>query len=151
MSMRAKRQLTSDMNVVPYIDVMLVLLVIFMITAPLLTTGVMVDLPDAEAEPMEVSEDVQPLVLTVKANGQLYLNVADDPNTALQPDAVTRITAAALQQEPNKPVAVKGDGNGDYAGVVQAMVLLQKAGAEKVGLLTDNIRSSDDTGEDETD
>lgn len=137
--MRARRRLASEINVVPYIDVMLVLLVIFMITAPMLTTGVNVNLPDAQAKPMESSEHQQPIVLTVTADGEMYLNVGEDPDKPLPPGAVTRIATKIISQRPDVPVVVKGDGSGVYANVVQAMVLLQKAGADKVGLLTDNI------------
>lgn len=139
MSMRSKRRLTSEMNVVPYIDVMLVLLVIFMITAPLLTTGVNVDLPNAQAKAMDISKDQQPIVLTVKANGKLFLNIGENSGNPLQPADVTRIAAKVLKQRPKAPVVVKGAGSSQYANVVQAMVLLQKAGADKVGLVTDNI------------
>lgn len=138
MTMR-KRRLTSEINVVPYIDVMLVLLVIFMITAPLLTTGVEVDLPNARAKAVDISQEKQPIVLTVKANGQLYLNIGENPGEPLQPREVTRLAAQVLQQRPQTPVVVKGAASSDYADVVQAMVLLQKAGADTVGLLTDNI------------
>lgn len=143
MSMRSRRRLASEINVVPYIDVMLVLLVIFMITAPLLTTGVKVDLPNAQAQAMDISEDKQPIVLTVSGDGDLYLNVGKNPHEPLQPAEVTQIAAKVLKQRPQAPVVVKGDGSSDYASVVRAMVLLQKAGAGKVGLLTDNIAPPD--------
>lgn len=139
MSMRSRRRLASEINVVPYIDVMLVLLVIFMITAPLLTTGVKVDLPNAQAKAMDIDKDKQPIVLTVKANGKLYLNIGKNAGEPLQPAQVSRIVAQVLRHNPQTPVVVKGDGSSDYASVVQAMVLLQNAGADKVGLLTDNI------------
>lgn len=149
-STRSRRRLASEINVVPYIDVMLVLLVIFMITAPLLTTGVQVDLPNAQAEAIDVSQDKQPIVLTVKADGELYLNIGDDSKQALQPDQVTEITAKVLHQRPDAPVVVKGDGSSNYASVVQAMVLLQHAGADKVGLLTDNIAPPETVNEDDS-
>lgn len=139
MSMRARRRLTSEINVVPYIDVMLVLLIIFMITAPMLTTGVKVDLPDAQAKPMESNDNQQPIVLTVNSNGEMYLNIGETPDQPLEPAAITQIAAKVIEQRPSVPVVVKGAGSGAYANVVQAMVLLQKAGADKVGLLTDNI------------
>lgn len=147
-STRRKRRLASEINVVPYIDVMLVLLVIFMITAPLLTTGVQVDLPNAQAEAMDISEDKQPIVLTVKADGELYLNIGEHEDEPLPPDQVTAVAAKALQENPDAPVVVKGDGSSNYANVVQAMVLLQQAGADKVGLLTDNIAPAENGDED---
>lgn len=139
--MRARRRRTSEINVVPYIDVMLVLLIIFMVTAPLLTTGVKVDLPDAQAQPMEPSEDQQPIVLTVTAAGDMYLG--DQTEQPLSPQTVVSTAAKIIRQRPDVPVVVKGDGSSSYANVVQAMVLLQKAGADQVGLLTDNIAPTD--------
>src|SRR5699024_6337388 len=118
-SVRRKRRLASEINVVPYIDVMLVVLVIFMITAPLLTTGVQVELPNAQAEARDISEDKQPIVLTVKADGELYLNIGDHADEPLSPDQVTAIAAKVLQQRPDAPVVVKGDGSSNYANVVQ--------------------------------
>lgn len=147
MSMRARRRRASEINVVPYIDVMLVLLIIFMVTAPLLTTGVKVDLPNAQAQPIESSEQQEPIVLTVTADGAMYLgNETEQP---LAPQAVIDTAAKIIAARPNVPVVVKGDGSSSYANVVQAMVLLQKAGAEQVGLLTDNIAppNTDNTSE----
>lgn len=143
MSMRSRRRLTSEMNIVPYIDVMLVLLVIFMITAPLLTTGVKVDLPNAQAKAMDISKERQPIVLTVKANGKLFLNIGKNPGEPLKPEQIVDIVSGVLAHHPESPVVVKGDAASTYANVVQAMVLLQKAGADKVGLLTDNIAPPD--------
>lgn len=148
MSMRAKRRLASEINVVPYIDVMLVLLIIFMVTAPMLTTGVKVNLPDARANPMEAQENQQPLVVTVTANGDMYLG--DAGGQPLQARGLVEKASKIIQQNPDVPVMVKGDGSSSYANVVQAMVLLQQAGAKSVGLPTDNIKSpqtGDDTQE----
>ncbi len=148
MSMRAKRRLASEINVVPYIDVMLVLLIIFMVTAPLLSTGVEVNLPQAPADTMDFSEENQPIVLSVNESGELYLNIGETPDQPLEPAEVTRIAAAVLRERPDAPVAVRGDGRGDYANVVRGMVLLQNAGAEQVGLLTDDV-AGEDRGDDE--
>lgn len=147
MSMRAKRRLASEINVVPYIDVMLVLLIIFMVTAPMLTTGVKVNLPDAPAQPMETREDQPPLVVTVTANGDMYLG--DEGGQPLQAQTLVEKASKIIRQNPDVSVVVKGDGSSSYANVVQAMVLLQQAGAQSVGLVTDNVRSpqTDDTQE----
>jgi biopolymer transport protein TolR len=126
----------SQINVVPYIDVMLVLLVIFMITAPLLTQGVKVDLPQASSEPLG-AEQQEPLVLSVDNDGRMYLNIGGDPETPLDPGIIIARTAAVLRQQPRTPVLVKGDRGVDYGRVVQAMVLLQQAGAASIGLMTD--------------
>jgi len=126
----------GEINVVPYIDVMLVLLIIFMITAPLLTQGVKVDLPKAAAEPIE-AQKLQPLVLSVDRAGRLYLNVGNTPQAALDDDTAAARAAAVLGKEPETPVLVKADSAVPYGRVVQAMVLLQHAGARKLGFITE--------------
>lgn len=137
MYVRKKRRPVSEINVVPYIDVMLVLLIIFMVTAPLITQGVKVDLPKADAEPLK--EDTKPpLVASVDAEGQYYLNVGDTQDKPMSAVDLATLVAAQLQVEPNTPVVVKGDGNVPYNEVVQLMVLLQRAGVPSVGLMTDS-------------
>ncbi|WP_353248968.1 protein TolR [Salinisphaera sp. T31B1] len=136
---RGKRRLANEINVVPYIDVMLVLLIIFMVTAPLLTTGVEVDLPEAPAETIDFGAENQPIVLTVTGDGSLYLNVGENPDQSLDPAQVTSIASRVIQARPDAPVAVRGDGAGSYGNVVRGMVMLQRAGAKQVGLLTDDI------------
>jgi biopolymer transport protein TolR len=136
------RRLMGDINVVPYIDVMLVLLIIFMITAPLLTQGVKVDLPKAGAEPLdpEMLKNTIPLVLSVDRTGALYLNIGGgNPQTALDADTVAARAEAALRRNPDLPVLVKADNRVEYGSVVRAMVILQKAGAKKVGFITDPL------------
>lgn len=128
----------AEINVVPYIDVMLVLLVIFMITAPLLTQGVKVDLPQADARPME--EDAKrPLVVSVDKEGQYHITYDDDRTQAVEGDELLRQASAIILANPGIPVLVKGDRAVDYGQVIQAMVLLQEAGAPNIGLLTDPI------------
>lgn len=138
-----KRRLNAEMNVVPYIDVMLVLLVIFMVTAPLLTTGVEVNLPNAQAKPTDYGPENEPVILTVKASGDYYLNVGDNPKQPISADRVKQLASTVLEQRPDAPVAVRGDTEGQYGSVVRGMVVLQQAGADQVGLLTDN-KSRDD-------
>jgi biopolymer transport protein TolR len=135
------RRLMGDINVVPYIDVMLVLLIIFMITAPLLTQGVKVDLPKAGAEPLdpEMLKNSIPLVLSVDRSGALYLNIGGNPQAALDADTVGVRATAALRRNPDLPVLVKADNRVEYGSVVRAMVILQKAGAKKVGFITDPL------------
>ncbi len=130
------RRLMGEINVVPYIDVMLVLLIIFMITAPLLTQGVKVDLPRAAAEPIE-PQRIKPLVLSVDRAGRLYLNVGGDPQSALDENAVLQRASAVLKREPQTQVLVKADTAVAYGRVVEAMVILQKAGARKLGFITE--------------
>jgi biopolymer transport protein TolR len=133
---RRGRRLMAEINVVPYIDVMLVLLIIFMITAPLLTQGIKVDLPKAGAEPIP-SEDQTPLILSVDSAGRLYLNIGKDEESPIDDALVVERVSAVLRREPETPVLVKGDRGVPYGRVVEGMVLLQQAGAEKVGFITD--------------
>jgi len=135
MYLRKRRRPVSEINVVPYIDVMLVLLIIFMVTAPLITQGVKVDLPKAEAQPLE-EESKPPLVASVDAQGQYFLNVGDSQQEPMSAIDLATLVAAHLQVEPNTPIVVKGDGAIAYSQVVQLMVLLQRAGAPSVGLMT---------------
>jgi biopolymer transport protein TolR len=127
----------AEINVVPYIDVMLVMLVIFMVTAPLLTQGVKVDLPEASAEPVE-DPDQEPVVVSVDANGNLYLNVGDNPENPIDGDTLVRNIGIVLKRQPGKSVLVRGDHAVDYGTVVSAMVLLQQAGVPHVGLVTES-------------
>ncbi len=138
---QGRRRLASEINVVPYIDVMLVLLIIFMVTAPLLTSGVNVDLPKAPAQVLDMAED-KPVVLTVTADGDYSLNVGPSPDEPLSADRIITIVGQVIAARPEAPVAVRGDGQGNYADVVRGMVMLQQAGAEKVGLITDNVDAS---------
>jgi biopolymer transport protein TolR len=138
-SVNKGRRLMGEINVVPYIDVMLVLLIIFMITAPLLTQGIKVDLPKAGAEPLDpkMLKDAIPIVLSVDKEGRLYLNRGGDPKSPLDADVVADRATAALRENPELPVLVKADNAVAYGQVVRAMVILQKAGAKKVGFITD--------------
>ena len=134
---RRRRQM-SEINVVPYIDVMLVLLVIFMVTAPLLMEGVQVDLPDVDARP--VTEDSsESFVVHVDYEGRYFLNDNQDPVAQL--NEIRVIAAAVLRNSPETQFLVRGDRNVSYDAVVQAMVLLQKAGVSSVGLVTDSSGS----------
>lgn len=131
----SRKRAISEINVVPYIDVMLVLLVIFMITTPLLNQGVEIDLPKASSEPIPPS-DQPPLILSVDRNGAYYLNLSENPRQPLALDRVAVITQALLRRNPRLPVLVQADRQVDYGTVVRAMVLLKGAGADKVGLST---------------
>jgi biopolymer transport protein TolR len=136
-----KRKLMGEINVVPYIDVMLVLLVIFMVTAPLLTQGIEVELPQAGAEPIADVPDHPPLVLSVDVEGNLYVNVGDDEDEpASSKDVVARVRAV-LKNRPETPILVKADRAVPYGNVVGAMVLLQQGGADAVGFVTDPLDS----------
>jgi biopolymer transport protein TolR len=134
-----KRKLMGEINVVPYIDVMLVLLVIFMETAPLLTQGVKVELPKAGAEPIEDVPDHPPLVLSVDAEGNLYLNVGDDEDAPTSGKEVVARVGAVMRNRPDTPMLIKADRAVPYGNVVGAMVLLQQGGATTVGFVTDPL------------
>ena len=131
-----KRRSVSEINVVPYIDVMLVLLIIFMITAPLLQQGVDVDLPNAPAEPLDANTP-DPIVVSVDKAGLMYLNIAPSPSDSIDDKSLVRQIKAALAADPKRPVMVRGDAQGPYQNVVATLVLLQQAEVDSVGLVTD--------------
>ena len=131
-----KRRSVSEINVVPYIDVMLVLLIIFMITAPLLQQGVDVDLPNAPANPIDANSP-EPIVVSVDREGLMYLSIAIDPDASLAAVTLVNEVKAALARQPKRPVLVRGDANGPYQHVVSTLVLLQQAEVGSVGLVTD--------------
>lgn len=137
---RKRRRPVSEINVVPYIDVMLVLLIIFMVTAPLITQGVNVQLPKASSEPLP-QDSKMPLVASVDADGRYYLNVGDSQDKPMSAADLATLVAAHIQVDPKTPVIVKGDGRVPYNEVVQLMVLLQKAGVPSVGLMTEDPES----------
>ncbi len=126
----------SDINVVPYIDVMLVLLIIFMITAPLITQGVRIDLPQAPSEVLPPSEQ-EPVVVTVDAGGQVYVDIGEAPNQPVTETVLVTRVAAVIKYRPGIEVLVKGDRGVPYGRVVEVMSLLQGAGVPGVGLITE--------------
>jgi len=138
MRQSGKRKPVSEINVVPYIDVMLVLLIIFMITAPLVQQGVEIDLPQASANPLP-PEQREPLIISVSKDGDLYLNIGDKNDKPIEEDLLANRVAAVIKNHPQTPVLVRGDKAVDYGRVTEAMVLLQSAGVEKVGLMTDSL------------
>ena len=131
-----KKKLVSEINVVPYIDVMLVLLIVFMVTAPLLMQGVKVDLPNAPSAPME-DTDEEPLIISVRADGTYYLNLGSDEQEAKPLTEIKETVAKVLRQKPKTPVLVWGDSEARYGLIVNAMTELQQAGAPSVGLVTE--------------
>lgn len=125
---------------VPYIDVTLVLLVIFMITAPLLTQGVQVELPKSASEPLS-GDNKEPLVVTVNRQGNYFVNIGEDQEKPIDNNVLVARVAAVLRNQPGTPVMVRGDKDVNYGKVVTAMALLQKAGAPNVGLVTETPES----------
>jgi biopolymer transport protein TolR len=136
----------AEINVVPYIDVMLVLLIIFMITAPLLTQGISVDLPEVGAEALDpdLLRDNEPLVLSVDRDGAFYLNISDDPDAPVDEETVVTMTAAVIRRNAETPVLVKADENVPWGRLARGMVLLTQAGATNVGMITDPLELEND-------
>lgn len=131
--------MVAEINVVPYIDVMLVLLVIFMVTAPILFQGVNVNLPQASAKAVEAKK-LEPIIVSVNANGDYYLNIATNPTQVILAADLLKIVTIELKKSPAtemRQVLVKGDKDVNYGKIMQAMVLLQQAGAPTVGLITE--------------
>ena len=136
---RNRRKAMAEINVVPYIDVMLVLLIIFMITAPLLQLGVEVDLPAADARPMDEPQD--PVVVNVLADGSLVLSL-DGDSEPIDAETLINKVGAMVRNNPDMSVLIGGDRSVDYGRVYEAMVILQQAGVEKIGLMSDPMESS---------
>ena len=133
---RRRRKPVAEINVVPYIDVMLVLLIIIMVTAPLVTQGVKVDLPEANAEPLE-DDSKSPLVASINEKGEYFLSTGQNSQEPMTPQDLAVVVAAQLQVDPEIPVIVKADKTIAYNYVIELMVLLQRAGAPSVGLMTE--------------
>lgn len=126
----------SEINVVPYIDVMLVLLIIFMITAPLLSQGVKIDLPKVPSEPLPASAN-DPVIVSVDAAGNFFINYGENQDQPVSPEVLVNRVGALVRYRPELPVLVKGDAGVNYGRVVQAMALLQGAGVKGIGLITE--------------
>jgi len=136
---RHKKKPLAEINVVPYIDVMLVLLVVFMVTAPLLIQGVDVQLPEASSAPLE-SADQEPLVVSIAANGHYFVNLGKTEQEAKSLELIKEQVAKILKQQPKTPVLVWGDTNVPYGKVIELMSAIQSAGAGSVGLVTEPLR-----------
>ena len=147
---RNKRRPMAEINVVPYIDVMLVLLVIFMITTPLLNLGVEVNLPKADAAPLDSEQNDEPMIVTVLKNGDLYLNAGGEADGVtfglIDSETLVTTVGAIVRRNPEIQVLVGGDEEVGYGHIYGAMVLLQKAGVTKVGLMSDPLDSIEDEG-----
>jgi biopolymer transport protein TolR len=131
-----RRKPIAEINVVPYIDVTLVLLIIFMITTPMLQTGVQVELPQEASAPVEQKEDTQPIIVSINAQGQYYLKVDNQTDEPIQPAAINARVMAVLANKPATPVLINADNNVDYGAVVTVMAALKNAGVPSVGLMT---------------
>ena len=136
---RKRRKLKAEINVVPYIDVMLVLLIIFIVTAPLLNLGVDIHLPQSNAK--AVQADKEPIVISVDQGGKLYLTLGAAQKESIDADTLVKKVSAFVRQNPQVPVLVAGDQRADYGKIYQAMVLLQSAGVPKVGLMSQPVQT----------
>ena len=135
-----RRKPMSEINVVPYIDVMLVLLIIFMVTAPMLTQGVKVDLPQTTADPIQADKDVESVIVSVDANGAYYVEVGDKGSDPMSLAEVREQVAKILSQRSSSEILVRGDEYVEYGTVVRLMAALQGAGASSIGLITESPR-----------
>ncbi|MEJ2143243.1 MAG: protein TolR [Gammaproteobacteria bacterium] len=133
---RFRKRRMSEINVVPYIDVMLVLLVIFMVTAPLLSQGVDVDLPEANAKVIDTQQQ-EPVIVSIDKNGKFYLNLGKEPGKPVEASELVRKVSAVMRNRKQSTIYVRGDKNVNYGKVVSVMALLQQAGVGNVGLMTD--------------
>ena len=133
---RNRKRPMSEINVVPYIDVMLVLLIIFMITAPLLSQGVKIDLPQVPSEALPASDN-DPVIISVDAAGNFFINYGENQDQPVTPEVLVNRIGALIKYRPKLPVLVKGDVDVNYGRVVQAMALLQGAGVKGIGLITE--------------
>ena len=134
---RKKRKLKAEINVVPYIDVMLVLLIIFMVTAPLLNLGVDIQLPQSAAK--AVQADKEPIVVSVDKDGAYFLTLGGTPREGIDADGLVKKISAFVRQNPQVPVLIGGDDRVDYGKIYQVMVLLQQSGVPKVGLMSQPV------------
>lgn len=142
-----KLKLNAEMNVVPYIDVMLVLLVIFMVTAPMLTQGIKIDLPKLDADVMPASQQQRIVTLSIQANGQYYWNIGSEVNTenvtdqAIDLASMQKKLIPLIQKDKNLQFYVRADQDADYQLVAQAIATLQKSGVTSLGLVTEEPQS----------
>lgn len=134
-----KRKSLAEINVVPYIDVMLVLLVVFMVASPLLTQGVKVELPQAVTAPLD-NKDKEPLVVSVKVDGSYFITLGKEEEQAKSLELVAEQAGKVIKAEPDTPVLVWGDTNVPYGKVIELMAALQQQGADSVGLVTEPPR-----------
>lgn len=134
---RRRRKPVSEINVVPYIDVMLVLLVVFMVTAPMLTQGVDVDLPQAPSEPLDMKDNQDVVVVSVKADGTYYIDLGSNPEKAVSIEYIADKVSKLMRVKPATPVLIRGDKAVPYGTVVKLMTTLSAAGVPDVGMITE--------------
>ncbi len=134
---RTRRKPMSEINMVPFIDIMMVLLVAFMVTAPMLTQGVKVDLPKTSSEILPLPDDKEVLVISVVANGDYFIDLGSAREKAVSLPALVEKVKKVVSAQAGIQVLIKGDASVAYGSVIQLMAGIQKAGVENVGLITD--------------
>tara|TARA_B100001167_G_C16769087_1_gene305987 strand:+ start:193 stop:609 length:417 start_codon:yes stop_codon:yes gene_type:complete len=132
---KQRRALLSEINVVPYIDVMLVLLVVFMVAAPLMVQGILINLPETKSEPLP-RERSDPLIISLREDGVIFLETVSTKNLPLDLDKLSEMVTKIIKANPSLQVFVRGDGNVNYQSVMDLMSALQASGVEDVGLIT---------------
>lgn len=138
-TVRKRRRPMAEINVVPYIDVMLVLLIVFMVTAPLLTQGLIVDLPEASSEPLDMDENAETLVISITSDDQYYISLGstqEDEQTPVTIDLIGDQVGRIVGANPQIQVFVEGDGQSSYSSFISLMAVLQAAGVESPNLIT---------------
>ncbi|MDC9728204.1 MAG: protein TolR [Methyloprofundus sp.] len=137
---KVRKKNMAEINVVPYIDVTLVLLIIFMITAPLIQSGVDVDLPQANTSPIDQDDKPTPIIISINKAGLYFIDLGlGDEESAVSAQEVLLLTAAVRQNKPETAVYIRGDKQVEYGQVVTVMAALKNAGIENVGLMTENF------------
>ena len=134
-----RRRPMSEINIVPYVDVMLVLLVIFMATAPMLAQGIKLDLPKESSEQLERTEE-DPVIVSLQEDGSIYLNVgegAEEDGIQVSKATLEEQIMKVLRVRPDVPIFIRGDVDLAYGEVINVMTILQLAGADSVGLITE--------------
>jgi biopolymer transport protein TolR len=140
MYVRKKRRMVAEINVVPYIDVMLVLLIIFMVTTPIITQGVKVELPKSKAEPIEQMKDNKtPILATIDEAGLYYFQKDGVEKGPFNAEALQNEVMNTLTIEPGTQVIIKADGRVDYNSVIELLNMMKEAGAPAVGLMTEDL------------
>ena len=141
---RKRRKLKAEINVVPYIDVMLVLLIIFMVTAPLMNLGVDIQLPQSAAK--SIQNDKEPAIVSVDEQGQLSLTLGASQREPIDADTLVKKVSAFVRQNPQVPVLIAGDLRASYGEVYEILPALQQAGVAKVGLMSQPVQGPNNQG-----
>lgn len=141
---RKKRKAMSEINVVPYIDVMLVLLIVFMVTAPLLDQGIEVELPEANSEPLNIDENIETLVVSLTASGEIYLNIGafGEERQSVTLDTVGAQVSRVIAVNPSIQVLIEGDTSANWGAMVKVITVLQEAGVSNPNFITQPVQSN---------